>query len=120
MKEPMHPDDIMRAIFLFFLIATVGVSMAVKDAKASTCRNPTVKHKFDVQQGYPHGRKGYIVDHICALVQGGIDNPKNMQYQTISESHNKDRIENTDYGRALFCTPENSTPTRQVFNCKGK
>jgi len=33
MKEPMHPDDIMRAIILFFLIATVGVSMAVKDHK---------------------------------------------------------------------------------------
>ena len=71
-----------------------------------------------MQQGYPHGRKGYIVDHICALAQGGIDDPSNMQYQTIEDSHTKDLIENTPAGKALYCSPENSTPTRQVFNCK--
>jgi len=41
-----------------------------------------------------------------------------MQYQTIAESHAKDKIENTTKGKELYCTPENSTPTRQVFNCK--
>ena len=99
---------------LFFLVL-VALS---QNAFSTTCRNPSVKHKFDVQQGYPHGRKGYVVDHICALAQGGIDDPINMQYQTLEEGHKKDRIENTPEGKAIYCTPQNSTPTRQVFNCK--
>lgn len=104
---------------LAFLVVLVAVFFGgVNDAEAYTCRNASVKHAFDKQEGYPHGRDGYIVDHICALAQGGIDDVKNMQYQSTVESHKKDRIENTAYGAALFCTPENSTPTRQVYNCK--
>jgi len=84
----------------------------------STCRNSAIKHKFDVMNGYPHGREGFIVDHVCSLFNGGLDAPVNMQYQTPLESLRKDRIENTSLGKKLFCTPKNSTPTRQVFNCK--
>ena len=112
----IYPPDLIKALLLLMFAAIVA--MNVPDANASTCRSTAAKHRFDVQQGYPHGRKGYIVDHICALAQGGIDSPKNMQYQTIADSKAKDRIENTDFGAAQFCTPENSTPTRQVFNCK--
>lgn len=101
------------ALYVFVLFV---ITMFVADA--STCRSIKVKRQFDVLQGFPHGRKGYVVDHICALVQGGIDSPKNMQYQTLAEGHIKDKIENTEAGKKLFCTPQNSTPTRQVFNCK--
>lgn len=83
----------------------------------ASCRSSRVKHRFDVLQGYPHGRSGYIVDHICALAQGGFDSVNNMQYQTQADSIKKDKIENTRYGRALFCTPENSSVKRTVFNC---
>jgi hypothetical protein len=85
---------------------------------SAACRDPAVKHKFDRLNGFPQGRPGYIVDHVCALAQGGIDDVRNMQYQTIADSRKKDRIENTAEGRRLFCTPRNSTPTRQVYNCK--
>jgi hypothetical protein len=87
-------------------------------AQATMCRSESVKHRFDVLNGYPHGRKGYVVDHVCALAQGGLDDVKNMQYQNIIEGHIKDRIENTPMGKIKYCTPSNSTPTRQVFNCK--
>ena len=100
------------------VVTVLAVASCTDAVYASTCRNPAVKRAFDKQQGYPHGRKGYIVDHVCALVRGGLDSTANMQYQTVSESHEKDRIENTDFGAAQFCTPDNSTPTRQVFNCK--
>ena len=98
-------------VFVLFVF-TVSV------AGASTCRSTKVKHQFDILQGYPHGRKGYVVDHICALAQGGIDSPKNMQYQTLAESKIKDRVENTKYGKSIYCNSGNSTPTRQVYNCK--
>jgi hypothetical protein len=36
------------------------------------------------QTGYPHGRPGYVVDHIIPLKRGGADAPWNMQWQTIA------------------------------------
>jgi len=102
----------MRKIAVFMVL--LGVFSPVS---ASTCRNPAVKHKFDVQNGYPNGRKGYVVDHICALAQGGLDTTTNMQYQTIEEGKKKDLIENTAYGKAMFCTKSNSLPYRTVYNC---
>lgn len=85
---------------------------------SANCRSASVKHQFDVQNGFPHGRKGYVVDHICALQQGGLDNVNNMQYQTIKEGHKKDKIELTPKGKALYCNDVNSLPIRTVFNCK--
>ena len=85
----------------------------------TTCRDQSVKRQFDKMMGYPRGRKGFVVDHICALAQGGLDSVENMQYQSIAEGKEKDRVENTPYGKRLYCTTQNSTPDRKVFNCKG-
>jgi len=43
--------------------------------------------------GYPHGRPGYVVDHIVPLCAGGADAPSNMQWQTVEEGKVKDRQE---------------------------
>jgi hypothetical protein len=106
----------MRTITSILFVISLAALMN-PDAKAA-CRSASVKHQFDVSQGYKHGRKGFIVDHFCALVCGGIDDIKNMQYQTISDSKAKDRWESTSYGCKKTCNKTNSTPTRQVFNCK--
>ena len=97
------------------LIMLLLLLPALADA---SCRSSSVKRQFDKQNGFNHGRTGYIVDHVCALAQGGIDDPVNMQYQTLADSETKDRIENTSLGRKLFCTDKNSTLTRKVFNCQ--
>jgi hypothetical protein len=41
-----------------------------------------------------------------------------MQYQTIADAKAKDKVENTPYGKRKWCNKNNSTPKRQVFNCK--
>jgi len=43
--------------------------------------------------GYPHGRPGYVVDHIIPLACGGADAPTNMQWQTVAAGKMKDRSE---------------------------
>ena len=43
--------------------------------------------------GYPHGRPGYVVDHVIPLKRGGCDCPSNMQWQTIDEAKAKDKWE---------------------------
>ena len=110
------PFDMIKVMMLLFLASLVAMSMP--DAQASTCRSQTVKRQFDKEQGYPHGRNGYVVDHWCSLFCGGIDSTTNMRYQTITASKKKDLWENTPVGCKKTCTPKNSTPTRQVFNCK--
>ena len=47
------------------LIALMMVLPAL--ASADECRSTATKHQFDKLMGYPHGRKGYVVDHVCAL-----------------------------------------------------
>jgi hypothetical protein len=105
----------MKTFIFYFVILVLLLSF---DAKADTCRDAKVKRAFDISQGYPHGRKGYVVDHICALANGGLDSIINLQYQTIIEAKVKDKIENTEKGRLLYCNENNSTMVRQVFNCK--
>lgn len=108
--------DVVCILVYSFLLIAIFTGEEVE--AAITCRSSSVKHQFDVQQGYPKGRKGYIVDHVCALANGGIDSPSNMQYQTPADSKAKDRVENTSIGKTLYCNKSNSTTTRQVFNCK--
>jgi hypothetical protein len=68
-------------------------STAKRDANGRIERSETAKHQFEVQSGYPHGRSGYVVDHIRPLACGGVDAPSNMQWQTIAEAKAKDKTE---------------------------
>lgn len=127
-------DFIYFQVFLVICIALVlGISSAdaavVKkngrlflDGKQlpiyAKCRDSAVKKQFDRQQGYPNGRKGYIVDHVCALANGGLDVTRNMQYQTKADSKAKDKVENTPFGKKKWCTKKNSLLYRTVYNCK--
>jgi hypothetical protein len=70
-----------------------AASTQPRDAKGRFIRSGSAKHTFQVQTGYPHGRTGYVVDHIRPLACGGSDTPSNMQWQTVAEGKAKDKIE---------------------------
>jgi hypothetical protein len=69
---------------------TYGVA---RDKNGRIKRSEAAKMRFLRETGYPHGRPGYVVDHIIPLSKGGADDPSNMQWQTIQDAKAKDRTE---------------------------
>jgi hypothetical protein len=63
-----------------------------RDSRGRFVRSGAAR-RFMRQTGYPHGRPGYVVDHIVPLACGGRDVPSNMQWQTVAEARAKDRYE---------------------------
>ena len=70
--------------------AALGVA---RDSHGRIKRSEEAKQEFMRQTGYPHGRPGYVVDHIIPLKRGGADSPSNMQWQTIADAKAKDEWE---------------------------
>ena len=56
-------------------------------------RSRTATDAFKRQTGYPHGRPGYVINHVVPLACGGADSPSNMQWQTIADGKAKDKWE---------------------------
>jgi hypothetical protein len=78
------------------LAALLFVSWA---AEAKIPRSTAAKHEFQRESpcpstGYRRGRcPGYIIDHVNPLCAGGPDAPSNMQWQTVADAKDKDRLE---------------------------
>ncbi len=70
-----------------------GCKTCPRDANGRILRSATARAQFLRRTGYPHGRPGYVVDHIVPLECGGTDSPGNMQWQTAAEAKAKDRTE---------------------------
>src|SRR5690348_13699745 len=57
-----------------------------RDGHGRIERSEQAKEQFMRDTGYPHGRPGYVVDHIVPLKRGGADAPYNMQWQTKEDA----------------------------------
>ena len=64
-----------------------------RDNNGKIKRSESAKRQFEKQTGYPHGRPGYVVDHVKPLSVGGADSPSNMQWQANADAKAKDKWE---------------------------
>lgn len=79
-----------RPLLILALLASL---LVCGDAEARIKRSSKARRDFMKQSGYPHGRPGYVIDHIVPLKRGGADTPANMQWMTIEEAKAKDKWE---------------------------
>jgi hypothetical protein len=70
-----------------------GAPSEQRDERGRITRSESAKERFMRETGYPHGRPGYVVDHIVPRAEGGADDPANMQWQTKEEAKVKDKVE---------------------------
>ena len=73
------------------LLWTGDVYAVPRDGHGRILRSRSAVAEFKRLTGYPHGRPGYVIDHIVPLALGGADTPTNMQWQTIQAAKEKDR-----------------------------
>lgn len=64
-----------------------------RDSRGRILRGRDAKKAFMRATGFPHGRSGFVIDHIMPLACGGADVPSNMQWQTITDAKAKDQTE---------------------------
>jgi hypothetical protein len=48
-------------------------TICARDSHGRIARSPEARQEFMTQTGYPHGRPGYVVDHVIPLKRGGAD-----------------------------------------------
>lgn len=87
--------------------------MLVTSLQAIPCTERTTAARNAFQRAHPcpsNGLQqgpcpGYVVDHVVPLCAGGPDDPKNMQWQTISAAKEKDIEESS------LCRKNNASST---------
>lgn len=85
-------------VLIQFAIALVLSTGLIQPTQA-TERDPKQRAEFKRANPCPATGKGtgacpgYVMDHIRPLCAGGPDTPANMQWQTVAEAKEKDRLE---------------------------
>jgi hypothetical protein len=68
-------------------------STCARDSHGKIKRSKEAVKAFEKASGYPHGRKGFVIDHVVPLACGGLDVPENLQWQSKAEAAAKDKWE---------------------------
>lgn len=83
-------NKLLLIFLLIFPICTLGVTKRSYIARSNFIKTNPCPNNLNI---YKNKCPGYIVDHIVPLCAGGLDSPINMQWQTIKEAKDKDKLE---------------------------
>lgn len=87
-----------RVSFTAIRLALLLAALLIPPADAAEKRSSTVRAAFVRQNPCPAGAHdkgrcpGYVVDHRVPLACGGPDRIENLQWLTVAEAREKDRI----------------------------
>ena len=107
-------------------LALLAIGLCVQSVNARE-RSQEAKDSFKYSHPCPsngnnHGAcPGYVIDHISPMACGGVDEPYNMQWQTVPEAKAKDKWERKDcqVNRLLYRTLTGSGSGRYQTGSRG-
>lgn len=68
----------------------IALTLSLVTVAGLEARSAKQRRLFEQQTGYPHGRPGFVVDHIRPICYAGLDAPGNMQWQDDATAAAKD------------------------------
>jgi hypothetical protein len=78
-------------ILLILISILIAPQVIGRTLRNTSQRAAFIRHHPCPATGRTRGAcPGYVVDHIAPLCAGGLDNPGNMQWQTMKEGKEKD------------------------------
>lgn len=97
-----------KLLVFIFLIAASSVTEARSTMAITEFKR---LHPCPATQQSTGSCPGYIIDHIVPLDCGGPDAPSNMQWQTVPDAREKDKIER----RGLSCKTRQVAPEDREY-----
>jgi hypothetical protein len=85
----VQEGEVVMTKFVLALAIIAGITApAFADGRSSSA-----VRKFERENPPSGPRRDYVIDHIIPLRNGGTNDQKNLQWQTIQDAKEKDRIE---------------------------
>ena len=79
---------------IFFVLILLSTNLEAKQNRSYHAIKQFKLENPCLASGRYKGRcKGYVIDHINPIACGGLDSPKNMQWQTVRAAKAKDKWE---------------------------
>ena len=81
--------SIKSQIILIFLLTISLQTEAQQNRSYHTIKQFKLKNPCPANGRHKGRCEGYVIDHVKALACGGLDTPKNMQWQSVFEAKDK-------------------------------
>lgn len=83
----------MRIYFSLIAFIFSFTTEAKKNRSYHAIKQFKIENPFPANGKYNGRCDGYVINHVVPLACGGLDSPKNMQWQTLQASKLKDKWE---------------------------
>lgn len=83
--------------FIILYLLSFSLNIEAKEQRSyHAIKQFKLEHPCPANGRYKGRCEGYVIDHVLPLACGGLDTPKNMQWQTLQEARTKDRWERVE------------------------
>jgi hypothetical protein len=83
----------MRSVALLLALTAFNVAVDARNRSAGARHHFKQLHPCPATGRATRKCPGYVIDHVKPLACGGVDDPSNMQWQTVAEARAKDKWE---------------------------
>jgi hypothetical protein len=83
----------LRLLAAFLALTSLSPAEAKQHRSYHAIKQFKLEHPCPANGRYKGRCPGYVIDHVKPLACGGLDSPKNMQWQSVEDAKQKDKWE---------------------------